>query len=738
MTPMVFRYLGGLFQLQIQTAEDLERILEVDRARWTATSVPTSQLNCDPVFLRHVDRDDNGRIRVDEVLAAQAWLWERLARRERLAERSEVLVLADLQASHPEAARAKALAERLLKQLGAGATDRISLEQVRSFQSAYASKFPNGDGVLTAGQAPSAEVAALVSEVVALTGGTRDVSGDQGVSAADLDQWVEKVQAFLAWRAQVEGDGAATVLPWGADTAAKVAAIQALSPKVLQFFAQCALVRHEPAAPARLAATPEDLAALDVKDPAAIEAWLAEATLAPPVASGVLDLTGPVNPHFAAALRALATEVLPRALGREPVDRITLADWQTVLAFIQPWLAWRAAMVPGIAEDADPARLAALLESPELKETRDLVAADASVAAEIVEFTTLERLVLHHRWLLELANNFVSFADLFDADRRSLYEVGTLILDGRRLTLCTRVTDLAAHKSLAEHSRIFIAYARLTRKRPDGSDETGLIAAALTAGTRGGVAVGKRGVFYDRDQGEWDAQVVDVIPAPISVWEAAIAPFERMRDTLADKLGKLFTERQAALDSQAQSAAANAELPTGTPPPPRPAGEGGGLNVNTLVVGGSLAFAGLAAALSAVVAAVTAAPFMFIGGLGLLLVSVLAISALIGWWRLRKRDVSAVFEAAGLALNGRMRLSPRIAATFTQRPDLPKGARRRGAPSKAPWLVLGLLLVGAAVGLGWYAWTHPEWLAGLGAGESAPAEAPAEATPAEATPAPAP
>lgn len=727
MPPMVFRYLGGLFQLQILTADDLERILEVDRARWTATSVPTSQLICDPAFLRYVDTDHNDRIRVDEVLAARAWLWERLARRERLAERSDVLVLADLQASHPEAGRVKALAERLLKQLGASATDRISLEQVRSFQSTYASKFPNGDGVLTVAQAPSPEVAALVAEVVGLTGGTRDVSGEMGVSAADLDRWVEKVKAFLAWRAQVEGDGAATVLPWGADTAAKVAAIQALSPKILQFFAQCALVSHEAAAPARLVATPEELAKLDVKDPAAIDAWLAEATLAAPSASGVLDLAGPLNPHYADALRALATDVLPRALGREPVDRLTLADWQAALAFVQPWLAWRAAVVPGIAEDADPVRLAALLESAELAKARELVVADASVAAEIVEFTTLERLVLYHRWLLELANNFVSFSDLFDPDRRSLYEMGTLILDGRRLSLCTRVTDLASHKKLAEHSRIFLAYTQLTRRQADGSDQTELIAAALTAGTRGGVAVGKRGVFYDRDQGEWDALVVDVVQMPISVWEAAIAPFERMRDTIVEKVGKLFTERQAALDSQAQAAAASAEVPTGPPLPPQPAGEGSGLNVNSLVVGGSLAFAGLAAALSAIVAAVTAAPFTLIGGLGLLLLSVLAISALIGWWRLRKRDISAVFEAAGLALNGRMRLSPRIAADFTRHPDLPKGAQRRGAPSKGPWLGLGLLLVAAAVGVGWYAWTHPEWLAGLKPADPAPAEAVAPA-----------
>jgi hypothetical protein len=49
---------------------------------------------------------------------------------------------------------------------------------------------------------------------------------------------------------------------------------------VAQFFAQCALVGAETGAAARLMATPEELAALDVKDPAAIAAFIANAKAA--------------------------------------------------------------------------------------------------------------------------------------------------------------------------------------------------------------------------------------------------------------------------------------------------------------------------------------------------------------------------------------------------------------------------------------------------------------------------
>ena len=42
------------------------------------------------------------------------------------------------------------------------------------------------------------------------------------------------------------------------------------------------------------------------------------------------------------------------------------------------------------------------------------------------------------------------------------------------------------------------------------------IAAAVTAGVRGGISIGKRGIFYDRDNQEWDATIVDLIVQPIS------------------------------------------------------------------------------------------------------------------------------------------------------------------------------------------------------------------------------
>ncbi|MFN7145924.1 MAG: hypothetical protein ACK4YP_19260, partial [Myxococcota bacterium] len=362
MTGFVFRNYGGIDQLEMDDAEDLALIDALDKARWAATSAPIDQLFCDPAFLAYVDTDRNGRIRVDELREARRWLWARLSDRSRLTQRSDELLFSALDPAHPETPKVKALAERLLVQLGADERDRIRLEQVRRFRASYSSRFPNGDGVVTAGQPGDPAVEELVRTIVASTGGAADLSGEPGVRRADLDTWLDRVRRFLAWE---ERRGDPTILPLGADTEAGADLVAGLAPKVAQFFAQCALVSLETNAAARLQATPEELAKLDVSDPVAIDAWLAQAPLARPVAGGVLRLDGPLNPRFAPALERLAREVGPRALGVDgPLAQLDAVHWAAIEAVFAPFRAWRAERPAGIPADASAAALHALVDGP--------------------------------------------------------------------------------------------------------------------------------------------------------------------------------------------------------------------------------------------------------------------------------------------------------------------------------------------------------------------------------------
>ena len=117
MSQLIFKNYGGSYQLKIQDAQDLEKVQAFDEVYWAATSIPISSLNCDYAFASYVDTDKNGRIRPDEFKAAQSWLFHFLANRSRLPQGTDILSLSDIDTTHPEGQRLRAVAELILSNL---------------------------------------------------------------------------------------------------------------------------------------------------------------------------------------------------------------------------------------------------------------------------------------------------------------------------------------------------------------------------------------------------------------------------------------------------------------------------------------------------------------------------------------------------------------------------------------------------------------------------------------------
>lgn len=683
----VFRNFGGMYQLRLESAEEIRYIRELEKARWSATSAPLEQFYCDAQVLAYLDTDNNGRIRVHELLDAQQWLYTNLASRDGFERASDELQLASLDPKAADAPKMKQLAEHMLKELGLASARSISLAQVRTFRSTYAGRFPNGDGVVPPEHADSPELAQLIKDIVAATGGSKDLGGSMGAGAAELASFLGSAQGALAWEAegavQTEAETPIfpAVMPWGEATAAAAALIEELNDKVEQYFSQCDLLRVEPNAAARMQASAETLAGIDITSTEVLRKWTLSAPLAPPREDGLLDLSGRLNPNYEAQLHKLAAEVLPRALGLTDKQRVRIspADWRKARELFAAHRAWRARQ-PALAPALSTAQLGEYVKGELAAQLTALITKDSAVGEELQQFHNLEKLILLQRWLKEFLNNFVSFPALFNPARRALFIAGTMIIDGRELGFCVRVTDRAAHKRIAATSPIFIIYAELSRKSADGESRME-VAAAITTGTRGQIFIGKRGVFYDRDGLEWDAVVVDLIVNPISLWEAAIAPFVRLRDFVGDKIEKFAASKTDAAESAARDSATRkeaslikadeaAKAPPKTPEPQNPA------NTTNLVIGLSLGFAAATSALALIFKAVIDTdPGKLISGLLMVVLVIAAFSAFLGFLKLRRRDLSTVLEACGWAMNLRMKLRRRLARLFTRRPGLPRGSK---------------------------------------------------------------
>src|SRR5204862_6395046 len=72
------------------------------------------------------------------------------------------------------------------------------------------------------------------------------------------------------------------------------------------------------------------------------------------------------------------------------------------------------------------------------------------------------------------------------------------------------------------------------------------VVAPVTAGERGRLRVGKRGIFIDVAGKEYDAQVAEIVENPISVKEAMFAPFRRVSQFISKKVEDWVGAQQAA------------------------------------------------------------------------------------------------------------------------------------------------------------------------------------------------
>jgi len=677
MASMRFSNFGGIHQFVVSSAADLEQIDSLDPARWAATSAPLDDLHCDEGFLKYVDTETTGRIRVAQIIKARDWLFERLADREVVKGRNESI---KLDAIKDEKVRAAAV--RVNREQKAEDAARVSLADVRAFKGGYSKFLANGDGVLPADVVPEAEVASFIKDIMAVVGSAKDRGGADGVDGDHLEKFKTQGRAYLDWNSKAK---AAAV--WGDDTAAASALCAKLDAKIEEYFLHCDLLRQETPAEATLKLKEDEVRALRAKDGGAIKTYLEASPLAPPNAKGTLDLTGAINPLFQADVADLRAKVLTRAVSND-VRELTRDSWRKAKATFDGWRAYEGSKPT---EPFDPIadKLAGYLDGPLPGRVTHYIDLDKAAAPELGEVDNLEKLLLFVRWLVELVNNFVNFSAIYRPTETALVEMGSLVIDARRLDFCVMVHDRAAHKAIATESLVFLVYAKITEKH--GGGETFEVVAPVTGGEKGRLCVGKRGIFYNREGKEFDSEIVEIVENPISVREAMYAPFRRAAKFIGDKFESMVNSateaQQAALSAKTEEAAATAQqtaesaataartaAPAAAAPaaPAAAAAEREGLNVNSLVIGGGMALAGLGAVLAVIVNMLTSLSgwIAILGVIG----AVLALSAFTAWLKLRRRNVSVLLEANGWAVNVHTNVTARIAKVFAYTPDLPKGA----------------------------------------------------------------
>lgn len=685
---MTFVRHGRSYHLKIETAEDLGSVLDLDEAHWVATGAPVDTLGCDPVFLSHVDSDRNGRILCCEMKDAIRWLNDVLRDRRGVTDRRTSLRLGAINTDHEDGERIHQSARKILHQAGVADADKITLEQVRDVKQKVEGTPVSEAGVVLPEASAEAEAREFLVDVLATVGGAAHPSGQQGVGREQLDKFLSDAQAYLDWhtRGEIpEGEKQTEIMPLGADSASAFEAFSGLRDKVDQYFAQCRAVALDARLAEHFGPSDEQLAALDFSEPEVLRKVLEDAPIAEPGTGRTLPLDDKTNPHYAERLAELRRRAVEPVLGTA-TTRLTEADWEKVKAAFAAHQTWLEEKPDDAVEKLGPQKLRTYLDRKYRTAVEALIAESANTAFALDNIRLTGKLILYQAYMIPLANNFVSFPHLYHEQRRAMFEMGTLICDGRRFNMSVKTVDRAQHSTVAKTSNMFVIYAEITAR--DGSEKLEL-AIPVTSGGKGNLCVGKRGLFVDTVGDEWDAKVVQIIENPISLGEALVSPFQRLGRVLTGKIEAITAQAEKKLETTAGAAVTQVQAA------PAPARAGAGLMAGGLLMGGGVAVAALGSAVVYVTKTLAEVDNWKIAvGIGAAVLAVMLPISIVAVLKLRRRDLSAILEGSGWAINARMRLTRKQCRFFTERPKYPgsaKGIRRRR------WILVVVAAVIAAI-----------------------------------------
>ena len=669
---------GGLDQVQIATAADLLHLHELDQKLWVALSCPVKGLEFDSKTLELLDVDKDGRVRVPELLAAVKWACASLKDPAQLLKAAPELPLAAINDATDEGRSLLASARQVLINLGKPDAPAISVADTSDTVKIFSETVFNGDGVVQAGCAKDPATKQVIEEIIAAYGSVDDRSGKPGVTKEKLDAFFTELTAFDAWwkageEASKPGSG---VLPMGEGTPAAFAVFAAVKAKIGDWFVRCRLAAFDPRSAAHLNRAETEYDALALKDLSAAADEIAGLPLAQVAPGRDLDLLHGLNPAWAARMAAFTREVLAPLHGDDR-QSLSEADWEALCARFAPYEAWIGAKQGPLAEKLGIARVREILASSAKADIEALIANDLAVAPQVASIDAIDRLARYHRDLYVLLRNFVSFADFYDrTPPPPIFVAGTLYLDQRSCDLCIQVADVAAHSTLANLGKIYLAYISCSRAAGSGTVEKMTVAAAFSQGDSDYLMVGRNGLFYDRKGRDWDANIVKILDHPISIKQAFWSPYKKIGKMISDTIEKFAGEADKSIMDKASTQVQITAAPPAAPAAAAAKPAGKPIDMGMLAAVGLIAtslfgaIAGFAASLFDM--APWKIPLVVIG----VILGISGPSMIIAFLKLRQRTLGPVLEGNGWAINGRVKINIPLGTSLTGAKKLPVGSKR--------------------------------------------------------------
>ncbi len=671
----------GMRQLRIQSGEDLKLLKALDPKLWVVLSCPTHGLEFDETTLRLIDTDGDGRIKCQEMIDAVEWALGMLNSCESLSLGQDSIALSLINDSHEEGARLLQSARRILINHGKPEAVEVSLADTLDTASIFSAVKYNGDGIIPPQAAENREVRQIIEDILNTVGGETDRGGAKGVSSEGVERFFDSLKNYCDWIKREEASKR-EIMVFGEDTAVAFESFKAIACRIEEFFAKSRLASFDNRAMAAFNSPKSDFSSFDSNPIAKINDFLRDCPLSRIKAESRLSFSEGINPFYEELARDFRNQVVNR-LWNSDKSEISLEDWKKIKTTFAPYAEWVDSKSGDEVEKLGLDRIEAIQASGHREILEGMIAEDRAIAAEIDAVAEVEKLIRFHRDLFRLANNFVALPDFYHLRKKAIFQAGTLTMDGRDFNLCLYVEDAGRHAAISRQAGIYLLYCEL---KGQVTEEKRLVAAAVTSGTSNRLAVGKNGLFRDRQGKDWEATVVKIESHPIGVREAIIGPFKRLGQLIAAQIEKISSTREKAFQGKLTDgiSAVDKNVSAGSASPTTTSTGGG---MGGVLAGGGVAIAALSSSfafITSTLSNVDVGTILYTAVVFLMFI--LMPPAILSLLKLRKRDLSLVLEACGWAINGPMRLNFTLSRMLTRHGVYPDGHKRG-----VRWWVLGLL-----------------------------------------------
>jgi len=726
-----FSRVGGVNRVNIVSGDDIAKLESLDQKLWTALSCPVHGLEIDEKTLDLIDSDDDGRIRVPEIIAASKWITSVLKNPDELLEDNARLPLSSINDKTEEGKELLASAKQILKNLGKASQKDISVDETSDIQGIFADTKFNGDGVITADSTDDEALKILIVHIMTCMGETVDRSGKQGVNTEKIDTFFQQCEEYHIWLKKSE-DNAAVILPFGDKTASAQESFQLVKEKIDDYFLRCQLAEYDPASVEKLNAQLAQYEAISPKNLSVHLDEIAQLPVSKLNGTRVLKLDAGINPAWQKAIGDFSELVVKQFFNSK--TQISLQDWESIPAKFEAYTQWQSEKAGLQVEQLGAETIRKILNDHQKEALLAVIQQDMALETEANNIIKVDQLVRYYRDLHTLLRNYVNFSDFYQPGVKGIFQAGELYIDRRCCDLCVRVTDMPKHNKMAGGSGICLLYCDCVSRT--GQKMT--IVAALTDGDNDDITVGRNAVFYDRKGQDWDATIVHIIDNPISIRQAFWSPYKKLSKFFSSQIEKMAASKEKAMEeknmgqlekgiNKADAHITTAATPDATPAPAAPAAAPapGAPAAPPFDIG---KFAGIFAALSIALSAIGSILLAILTGflsltwwqmplaiIGLMLTISLP-SMVLAFLKLRKRNLAHVLDANGWAVNARLTINIIFGRTLTHLASLPENSKLNlidpFKKKRNPWIpvfvILGVLAV-AAVVLLWHYGYLEQW-----------------------------